>query len=178
MLPRVDQGRQLLLVATFAGILGAGAVALSTVRSTGVVWVVLHVVGAAPVVLSLGQMAYDVLLLQLVVYGGVLVAGVVYLADSFEQWSLAEINARRAHQFVEILLDDFEDGSRDWLWETDSTGLLTRASERLAEVSGHPWTSCGPSACSSSWVGSPPVRAGPAVAGAAGRGDGQGRRHP
>jgi diguanylate cyclase (GGDEF)-like protein/PAS domain S-box-containing protein len=137
LLPRIDPGRQTVVVATFAGILGAGAVALSTVRSTGVWWVVMHVLGAAPVVLALDQLAFDVLLAQLVVYGGVLVAGVVYLADSYERRSLAEINARRAHQFVEILLDDFEDGSRDWLWETDSGGALTRASERLAEVSGH-----------------------------------------
>jgi diguanylate cyclase (GGDEF)-like protein len=136
LLPRVDPGRQLLLVATFAGILGAGAVALSTVRSSGVAWVAIHVVGSAPVVLSMRTSAYDVVLVQLLVYGGVLIAGVLYLASSFRQWSLAEMGARRAQQFVEILLDDFEDGSRDWLWETDSTGLLTRASERLAEVSG------------------------------------------
>lgn len=136
LLPRIDPGRQVVLVATFAGILGAGAVSLSTVRSTGVWWVILHVGGAAAVVLSLDQTAFDVVMTQLVVYGAVLIAGVAYLADSYEQRSMAEISARRAQHFVEILLDDFEDGSRDWLWETDSGGALTRASERLAEVSG------------------------------------------
>lgn len=137
LLPSMDPGRQMVLVATYAGILGAGAVALSTVRSLGVAWVVMHLLGSAPVVLSLDRTSFDVLLIQLVVYAGVLITGVVYLADSYERRSLAEINARRAHQFVEILLDDFEDGSRDWLWETDSAGALTRASERLGDVSGH-----------------------------------------
>ena len=168
-----------MLVATVAGILGAGAVALSTVRLTGVCWVVIHVVGATPVLLGMGRTAFDVLLTQLVVYGGVLVAGVVYLANSFEQWSMAEINARRAVQFVEILLDDFEDGSRDWLWETDSTGLLTRASERLAEVSGHSLDQLR----SLGMVEllrrvAHPSEPGQQSAGTAGRRDGQGPGHP
>ena len=137
LLPRIDPDRQVVLVASIAGILGAGAVALSTVRSVGTLWVVLHVSTIAPTFLAMDRTAYDVLTVQTFVYGAVLVAGVVYLADSFRRRTLAEINARREHQVVELLLDDFEDGSRDWLWETDSQGALTHASERLAEVSGY-----------------------------------------
>src|SRR5689334_11728583 len=137
LLPRIDVGRQIVLVASFAGVMGAGAIALSTVRSLGSWWAAIHVVGSAPTFLRMHTSAYDVVSGQVLVYGGVLVVGVVYLADSFERRTLAEIGARRTQQFVELLLDDFEDGSRDWLWETDSTGLLTHTSERLAEVSGH-----------------------------------------
>jgi diguanylate cyclase (GGDEF)-like protein/PAS domain S-box-containing protein len=128
----------MLLVASLAGVLGAGAVALSTVRSVGALWVVIHVVGVIPTFLAMGRTAYSVLSAQLAVYGAVLVVVVVLLSDSFKRRSLAEINARHAHQVVELLLDDFEDGSRDWLWETDSDGALTHASERLAELSGYP----------------------------------------
>lgn len=137
LLPRVDTGRQVVLVASFAGILGAGTVALSTVRSVGIVWVVIHVLGAVPTFLAMDRPAYDVLTAQLVVYGAVLVVGGVYLANSFRRRSIAEIDARHAQQLVELLLDDFEDGSRDWLWETDADGALTHVSERLAEVSGY-----------------------------------------
>lgn len=136
LLPRVDPGRQVVLAATFAGILGAGAVALSMVRSIGALWVIVPVVGVVPTFLLMDQSSYDVLSAQLVLYGAVLVVGVVYLADSFRRGSLAAIRARQSRDVVELLLDDFEDGSRDWLWETDSQGLLTHVSERLAEVSG------------------------------------------
>lgn len=137
LLPRVDTGRQIVLVATGAGIMGAGAIALSPLRSIGILWIAIHTVGMAVTFLAMGQTAYSVLAGQLVLYGAVLVVGVFHLANSFERRSLAEVAALRAQQVVELLLDDFEDGSRDWLWETGPDGTFTRSSERLAEVSGY-----------------------------------------
>jgi diguanylate cyclase (GGDEF)-like protein len=137
LLPRVDSGRQMVLVATFAGTLGTGAIVMSTLRSMGILWVVVHVGIIAPAFWTMGEPAYVVLTLQLLVYGGVLMVAVVYLADSFKRRSLAEGTALQSQQVVELLLDDFEDGSRDWLWETGPGGVFTRAPDRLAEVSGH-----------------------------------------
>jgi diguanylate cyclase (GGDEF)-like protein len=136
LLPRVDSDRQMVLVATFAGTLGTGAVVMSTLRSAGILWVVGHVAFIVPAFLAMRETAYYVLTQQLLVYGGVLIVAVIYLADSFRRRSLAESTALRSQQVVELLLDDFEDGSRDWLWETGADGVFTRASERLAEVSG------------------------------------------
>jgi diguanylate cyclase (GGDEF)-like protein/PAS domain S-box-containing protein len=137
VLPRVDPGRQVVLVATVAGVMGSGAVVLSTLRSIGILWVSIQAVGFLPAFLAMRQTAYWVLSLQTLVYGGVLILGVIYLSNSFERRSLAEFAARRAQQDVELLLDDFEDGARDWLWETTPQGELTRTSDRMSEVSGH-----------------------------------------
>ncbi len=137
LLPRVDSGRQMVLVATFAGTLGTGAIVMSTLRSWGILWVVVHVVFIAPAFLAMGEPAYEVLTLLLLVYAGTLIVAVIYLADSFKRRALAEEVALRSQQVVELLLGDFEDGSRDWLWEIGTDGIFTRASERLAEVSGN-----------------------------------------
>ena len=136
VLPKVDSGRQVVLVATVAGIIGAGAVALSPLRSIAILWVAIHTLGFAPTFLVMGQTAYDVLTLQALVYGAVLIVGVIYLSNSFDRRSIAEFAARQAQQDVELLLDDFEDGARDWLWETGPRGGFTRTSERMSEVSG------------------------------------------
>lgn len=138
VLPNVDPGRQVVLVATVAGIMGAGAVVLSPLRPIGILWVAIHMAGFAPAFFLMEQTAYYVMTLQVLVYGGVLIVGVMYLSNSFERRSVAEFTARQAQQDVELLLDDFEDGARDWLWETSPLGDFTRTSDRMSEVSGVP----------------------------------------
>ena len=43
---------------------------------------------------------------------------------------------QRQNDFVALLLNDFEQGSSDWLWEADADLRLTYASPRLAEMLG------------------------------------------
>ncbi|CUR54170.1 conserved membrane hypothetical protein [metagenome] len=138
MVPRVDEGRQMVLAATVAGVMGAGAIALSILRGVGITWVIAHAVGLAPSFLLAGTSAYYVLSFQLGLYTVVLVVGVLYLADSFVRRSEAEFAARAQRQTVSLLLDDFEGGARDWLWETDPAGTFTHVSERFSEVAGRP----------------------------------------
>lgn len=50
----------------------------------------------------------------------------------------AEVHASTQSQLVGLLLHDFEEGSQDWLWETDKEGLLRRVSSRVAGQLGRP----------------------------------------
>lgn len=143
MLPVTDSSRKLVLIATFAGVMGAGAVALSTVRSIAVVWILVHSIGLLTVILPKGTTEYTVLSFQLVVYTVTLVIGVVYLWASFRSRCLAEFEAAAERQTVSLLLDDFEGGTRDWLWEVDNTGALSHTSIRLSEISGIPVSELG-----------------------------------
>ncbi|MFE5644285.1 putative bifunctional diguanylate cyclase/phosphodiesterase [Rhodococcus sp. NPDC056516] len=138
MLPVTDNSRKLVLIATFAGVMGAGAVALSTVRSIAVAWILVHSIGLLVVILPKRTTEYAVLSFQLVVYSVTLIIGVVYLWASFRSRCLAEFEAAAERQTVGLLLDDFEGGSRDWLWEVDTTGTLSHTSARLSEISGVP----------------------------------------
>ncbi|MFI2533458.1 diguanylate cyclase domain-containing protein, partial [Rhodococcus erythropolis] len=138
MLPVTDNSRKLVLLATFAGVMGAGAVALSTVRSIAVAWILVHSIGLLVVILPKRTTEYAVLSFQLVVYSVTLIIGVVYLWASFRSRCLAEFEAAAERQTVSLLLDDFEGGSRDWLWEVDTTGTLSHTSARLSQISGVP----------------------------------------
>src|SRR3546814_16667825 len=109
--------------------MGAGAVALSTVRSIAVAWILVHSIGLLVVILPKRTTEYAVLSFQLVVYSVTLIIGVVYLWASFRSRCLAEFEAAAERQTVSLLLDDFEGGSRDWLWEVDTTGTLSHRSE-------------------------------------------------
>jgi two-component system, sensor histidine kinase len=50
-----------------------------------------------------------------------------------------EENCRRQTEIISLLLKDFESGSKDWLWETDSKGQLVYLTDRLAELTGQPF---------------------------------------
>ncbi len=49
---------------------------------------------------------------------------------------LKRIEAQRQSELIGLLLRDFEEGSSDWLWETDTNLNVVRPSGRFAEVAG------------------------------------------
>lgn len=51
----------------------------------------------------------------------------------FRRRTNAEIEISRQNDVIRLLLNDFEKGTQDWLWETDGEGKLTYAARRLAE---------------------------------------------
>jgi PAS domain S-box-containing protein len=52
----------------------------------------------------------------------------------------AHQEVQRQKDIISLLLNDFERGASDWLWETDRDGRLTYFSQRLCEVLGLPAT--------------------------------------
>src|SRR3546814_5258611 len=93
MLPVTDNSRKLVLLATFAGVMGAGAVALSTVRSIAVAWILVHSIGLLVVILPKRTTEYAVLSFQLVVYSVTLIIGVVYLWASRSEEHTSELQS-------------------------------------------------------------------------------------
>src|SRR5262249_13805982 len=51
-------------------------------------------------------------------------------------WVMAQAGLERQQELTNLLLNDFEEGASDWLWETDSELRLQHVSQRLSEVAG------------------------------------------
>lgn len=68
------------------------------------------------------------------IYGLVLIGITLNSHWDFLRRSRAEIEVQRQKQVIRLLLNDFERGTSDWLWETDAEGRLKYFSPRLAEV--------------------------------------------
>lgn len=136
LLPEIEGPRRMVLTATIAGLMGAGAVALSTVRSIGLVWILVHGGGLLLVLLPRGEIEYRYMAFQLTMYTIALCIGAIYLYQSFRTRCLAEFEAAAERETVGLLLDDFEGGSRDWLWEVGADGKMSHTSARLSQVSG------------------------------------------
>lgn len=132
----VDVNYDVILIATMAGVMGAGTINFYTVRSASLLWIYIHGIGLL-IVFSMNSTPYlNILMLQLVIYMFALTVGAMYLSASFQRRWLAEFQAESERQTVSLLLDGFEGGSRDWLWEVDASGRFTHTSRRLAEVTG------------------------------------------
>ncbi|WP_426574331.1 putative bifunctional diguanylate cyclase/phosphodiesterase [Aquihabitans sp. McL0605] len=137
-LPVADPRQQLLLVATIAGVIGAGAMALSTERTVGFTWLWGHVLTIGTAFVATGQPTLRLLTVQLVVYGAALSLAILYLSVTFELRCRAEMAADAEREVVTLLLDDVEGGARDWLWEAQPDGALVGVSNRFAARTGRP----------------------------------------
>ncbi len=70
------------------------------------------------------------------IYGIVLTGIVVSMHWEFLRATRAELEVGRQRQVIALLLNDFEKGTSDWLWETDREGKVTYFSPRFAEAIG------------------------------------------
>lgn len=60
---------------------------------------------------------------------------IVFLNRELEKRARTVVQLEESNEVIRLLLRDFEENASDWLWETDATLQLQRASPRLMEVS-------------------------------------------
>ena len=132
----VPTAQTLLLSGAIAGLMGGGAIALSTNRVLAVCWVVMVSAGAIVVQALQPESTLRLQAMHATLYAVMLCIGAFYLQHSFRARCRAEYLAGVERQKVELFLHEFEGGSRDWIWETHADGTVSHASERFAQVSG------------------------------------------
>lgn len=135
---RVDADHRALLASVAAGMIGAGAFYLSTLRQAVFGWVLVFTVGSAYALIVTNNRIYWIVCFFLFIYAGIILATALHMWQTFIARHLAEADAERQKQVVELLLRDFEAGASDWLWETDHEGNLRYVSQRMSEVIGRP----------------------------------------
>jgi diguanylate cyclase (GGDEF)-like protein len=132
----VDTPAQVLMTALEVGMMCTGGFALATVPMASAAWVGVLLAGLLLALSAAGQAIYTALAVLLVVYAGVILAGVRNAARVFSARLQSEREAERQSQMVSLLLRDFEEHSTDVLWEVDRQGLFTHVSARLAQLLG------------------------------------------
>jgi diguanylate cyclase (GGDEF)-like protein len=122
--------------AAMIGITAVGALAHLMMARAAFIWTL--VVGGVAVIcvpltvaktLPMAPILFTVFWLLLLIFVFTIVR--YHLELQFAQWETA-----RERTMVEILLHDFEDEAREWLWETDAKFRITYASPRLGALVG------------------------------------------
>jgi signal transduction histidine kinase len=125
--------RVLIVALTFA-ISGIGSYALARLPTAAILFSSLIAGSLSITSVKLGGEIGLSFGLFTIVYG-VIIAGLV-LNDHRRslQHATATQELHRQKDIVSLLLNDFEQGASDWLWETDHDGNLTYVSPRLCEI--------------------------------------------
>jgi diguanylate cyclase (GGDEF)-like protein/PAS domain S-box-containing protein len=123
----LDTPRQLVLACVIVGMMCGGAFALTTVPPAAGAFVGILAAAAFVSLVATGDPIYGALAALFVIYGVVLVGGVVWNARVFIGRLLSEAAGERQSQVIGLLL-----------WETDSAGCLQHISARFGQIVGRP----------------------------------------
>lgn len=132
-----DELRMLLGTVT-AGVLFAEALTYACLPPAGLVWLGTLVSVSLLTLAQIDRGTGAAASVAVLIYAAIVARDMLSTSREFVERCLAEFEAERQTQMVELLLSDFEDASRDWFWECDADGRLTHASARLAEALGQP----------------------------------------
>ncbi len=133
-LGNASSGSQTIIIGVSLAVAGVGALAMLR-APIGAVILTCLVIGAASraifVHVENAGLAPSILC---AIYGIVLVGIVINMHWEFLRGTRAELEVLRQRQVIALLLNDFEQGTSDWLWETDRDGKITYCSQRFAEA--------------------------------------------
>jgi diguanylate cyclase (GGDEF)-like protein len=128
----LDAPGRIVVTAVGASFIATGAWQFAVMPAAGIAWVVFLCGGSAVgLVLRYGA-EFSVIASLLLVYAVYLVSAVLVASRRFVGGLMAETAIERQREVVGLLLRDFEDHARDWLWEVDASGRLRHVSERMA----------------------------------------------
>jgi len=137
--PSSDSDGQSVIAVIAMGMICGGGFALSALKGALQAFIIPLFLGSA-VALSISQGTNDFFLLALllgftfIVYRASCARGEL-LQENFEgHQKLAEQSS-----IIELLLREFEEGTSDWIWQTDHDGQLVRGGDRFSQIFGR-WT--------------------------------------
>lgn len=132
---------QLVLLSVSLGMLAGGVPALAPVPSAALLFGLGVTIPTLLRLISIGGVDHGILAMFGLTFTGsmVIVAGQLY--RSFASNLLAERAHAEQAATISLLLNEFEASASDWLWETDSSGNLTRLPAKMAVVFGVSTTS-------------------------------------
>ncbi|MCP3055450.1 putative bifunctional diguanylate cyclase/phosphodiesterase [Aurantimonas marianensis] len=131
--PAADSGGKAIAATIVVGLISGSAFALCALPAAMLNYMLPVIAGGATALLLSGN-PHDILFtILLCAFSFIVIQSGLGRAQlikaSFEdQQKLAEQSA-----IIELLLRDFEEGTSDWLWETDAGGTLTRGIERFSQ---------------------------------------------
>jgi len=118
------------------GMICGGGFALATVPQAAFRWVlILYAATVVALVIDQSVMMWPLLFL-LTSYTFVVIGSTTAAGWLFASHFLAEAELEKNGDLIALLLNEFEETSSDWIWETSSTGNFRNVSDRFLHASG------------------------------------------
>ena len=131
-----DPNVRVLVIGVTLAIAAVGTFAFSSVPSAAILYSGLITFLLAVSSTALGATIGIVFAAFTIIFGVVLASMILNFHRSQLQKAIDTQELRQQNEIIGLLLNDFEEGTSDWLWECDASGLLTYASPKLGEIVG------------------------------------------
>jgi diguanylate cyclase (GGDEF)-like protein/PAS domain S-box-containing protein len=132
--PSTDAPGQMVVLCISVGLLCTGGFGLSSMPRAALSYAGMLAVGLTVGLIRANAGLHLWVLVLVGTYTGIVMATVGVIARHLGRRMMAEAEAARQTELVELLLHDFEQHASDWLWEIDREGRLDHVSIRLAQA--------------------------------------------
>ena len=140
LFPGSDLIHQMVIACLVTGMISGGAFGLSTVPMAGLAYTWSIVIGAELSLVLTEQAAYVPFAILMPLYAMFLSRNLVAHGNLFVSHLRDQFKLESQGELISLLLNDFQENASDWLWETDTGGVLTHVSDRFAEAARKPHT--------------------------------------
>ena len=130
-----DGGHQQIVIATAAGLV-SDAFVVGPLMAVSMALVIPIVAGSAIALCVLQPPYFECITILLAIYATFVVVSQLRLARYASERIHDRLLVAEQGQTIALLLNDFEEGASDWLWETDVEGRLRHAPARMAATLG------------------------------------------
>ena len=127
-------GDYVLLIMICSGMMGASVTTYTSMGRAGALFIMPLAIGGAGALLSNPLIPIGAALLLLACYTLLLLRGGARREVQFAKRIKAREESRASGETVQLLLNDFESQSSDWLWNTSPTGQIVSPSARFSEA--------------------------------------------
>lgn len=131
---------RLAAVAVIFAAAGVGAAALARKPRSAVLFATVMSGSAGLVAAQAGTYTGYTLACFAILYGAAIVMVIRHNHRIVRAAAAAEQEVRKQNEIIALALNDFSEGTSDWLWETDGEGRLTYCSRGLCDGLGKPAT--------------------------------------
>ncbi len=131
-----DPNVRVLVIGVTLAIAAVGTFAFSSVPSAAILYSGLITFLLAVSSTALGATIGIVFAAFTIIFGVVLASMILNFHRGQLQKAIDTQELRQQNEIIGLLLNDFEEGTSDWLWECDASGLLAYASPKLGEIVG------------------------------------------
>ncbi|WP_062203027.1 bifunctional diguanylate cyclase/phosphodiesterase [Aureimonas sp. AU12] len=128
-----DADGRLLIAATCAGLIATG-ICIGFVPAAGIAYSGSIIVGSFAALAMTGQPFYITIAILLAIYTLFIFTTIIQISRLVSLRAIVQHDLDRQREVSSLLLNDFEQNSSDWLWETDADGRVQAPSSRFAEV--------------------------------------------
>ena len=129
--PNIPEGDRVIIIAVMSGLMGGGALSLYAVPRAMISWSGILTFGCAVALLKDPTPTNMIVLGLLVVYCASLMRAGYSLARTFTNNAISSYELSNQSETISLLLRDFSENARDWLWEINSVGQVTRGSDEF-----------------------------------------------